>query len=537
MAKPSLRPLPKSAASPRLAGLAPRTAAMLAETQRLIDRFDYDGADRALIGALVLAASHPETLRLHGLIQHRRGRHRDSEDSYRRALAAAPDDPTLLGQLGELKGDMGAQDEAFALLARATELAPDDAATWLRLGIQHDKQAHHEEALAAGRRVLALDPRNRLGHLLVARNLHALGDIDGTAAEYRKLIAIGGDKAYQAWFSLVDLKTIRLDAKEVAALERIAKDPKTAAEARAPLNFALGKVCEDAGRYADAFAAYSRANAIVRGNVQWDAARFSREIDETMRVFSGPIAESPAALGDEVVFIVGLPRSATTLIEQILAAHPEVEGASELPDLPAVISQESARRNTPFPTWSAQATAADWERLGRDYLARTARWRAERPRFTDKLPNNWTLIGAARAMLPRAKFIDCRRDPVETCWSCFKQLFAPGLVRYAYDLRELAAYWHDYVRLCTFWAERHPASVRTQGYETLLAEPERETRALLDFCGLPFDEKCLRYHESQRGVRTVSSGQVRQPLRRDTARGPRYGDLLKPLRDALEAPR
>ena len=510
---------------------------MLAETVRLIDKFDYNGAERALTGALVLAASHPETLRLHGLIQHRRGRHDEAEDSYRRALAAAPDDPTLLGQLGELKGDKGDLDAAFALLTRATELAPDDAATWLRLGIQNDKQARHEEALAAGRRVVALDPRHRLGRLLVARNLHALGDIDGTAAEYRKLIAIGGENAFQAWFSLVDLKTIRLDAKEVAALERIANDPRTSDNARAPLSFALGKVCEDAGRYADAFAAFSRANAIVRRGLPWDAAGFSREIDQTIRVFSGPVAESTVALGSEVIFVVGMPRSATTLIEQILAAHPEVEGASELPDLPAVISQESVRRNAPPAAWIAQATPADWERLGRDYLARTARWRGERPRFTDKLPNNWTLIGAAHAMLPRAKFVDCRRDPVETCWSCYKQLFAPGLVRYAYDLRDLASYWHDYERLCDFWRERYPASVRTQGYEVLLADPERETRALLEFCGLPFDERCLRYHESQRGVRTVSSGQVRQPLRRDTARTVRYGELLDPLRDALQKPR
>jgi len=171
--------------------------------------------------------------------------------------------------------------------------------------------------------------------------------------------------------------------------------------------------------------------------------------------------------------------------------------------------------------------------LSRDYLARTTRWRVERPRFTDKLPNNWPLIGAALAMLPQAKFVDCRRDPIETCWSCYKQLFAPGLVRYAYDLGELGAYWRDYDRLSRFWAERYPASVRAQGYEALLAEPESEIRALLDFCGLSFDDACLRFHESKRSVRTASSGQVRQPLRRDTARAARYGDLLAPLRNAL----
>jgi tetratricopeptide (TPR) repeat protein len=537
MAKSNLKPRQKTPTPGRLQGLSPRTAAMLAEAARLIDRLDYDGAERALMGALVLASDHAETLRLNGLIQHRRGRHANAEENYRRALDRYPDDPTLLGQLGELKADMGDLDAAFALLHRARDLAPDEAATWFRLGVQLDKQTRHAEALEAGRRVVALEPVHRLGHLLIARNLHALGDIEGTAAEYRKLIALGGDRAYQAWFSLVDLKTIRLDAKETAALERVANDSKLGEHARAPLNFALGKVCEDAGRHAQAFAAFTRANAIIRRGITWDATAFGREIDETMRVFSGAISKSAAAIGNEVIFIVGLPRSSTTLIEQILAAHPEVEGASELPDLPAVIGQESIRRGVPFPAWCAQASPADWERLGREYLARTARWRTARARFTDKLPNNWPMIGAARAMLPQAKFIACRRDPLETCWSCYKQLFAPGLVRYAYDLGDLAAYWHDYDRLCRFWVERYPASVHSQEYEALLDDPEQQTRALLEFCDLSFDEKCLRFHESSRGVRTVSSGQVRQPLRRDTARAARYGDLLAPLRAALERDR
>jgi len=533
MAKTELKPSRKPLPSERLRGLPARTAAMLADAARLVERLDYDGADRALTGALVLAATHPETLRLHGLIQHRRGRHVEAEATYQRALALHPHDATLISQLGELKADMGDVAGSFALLRRACELAPNDASTWFRLGVQLDKQGHHDEALAAGRRIVELERDHRLGRLLIARNLHALGLIDETAAEYRRLIALGGDRAYQAWFSLVDLKTIRLDAKEVAALERLAVDAKLAEQARATLNFALGKVYEDADRPADAFTAFSRANAIVRRGLKWDAASFSREIDETMRVFSGPMARSPAAIGGEVIFVLGMPRSSTTLIEQILAAHPEVEGASELPDLPAVISQESRRRGVPFPNWATQATPQDWDRLGREYLARTARWREQRPRFTDKLPNNWPLVGAALAMLPDAKIVDCRRNPLETCWSCYKQLFAPGLVSYAYDLAELAAYWRDYDRLCRFWAARDPEHVHAQSYEALLAEPEAETRGLLAFCDLPFDEACLRSHEAKRSVRTVSSGQVRQPLRRDTARAARYGDLLAPLRDGL----
>ena len=518
----------------RLRDLPPRTAAMLGEAVRLIDRRDYDGAERALTGALVLAAEHPETARLHGLIRHRRGRLAEAEEIYRRALIAHPADAALASQLGELRIDRGDVAEGFALLRRATEIAPDDMDAWFRFGVQLDKYAMNEQALAAGRRIVALAPDHRLGRHLIARNLHALGFIDEAAAEYRRLIALGGDRAYQAWFSLVDIKTVRLDANEIAALQRSFDSPKTIDEARAPLGFALGKVYEDAGRYAEALAAFSRANAIVRRGIAWDAAAFSGEIDETMRVFSNETAQAPASLGGETLFVLGMPRSSTTLIEQILAAHPDVEGASELPDLPAIIAQESNRRGMPFAAWAAIATAADWERLGREYLERTVRWRKERARSTDKLPHNWMLVGAIRAMLPAAKIVDCRRDPLETCWSCYKQLFAPGLVRYAYDFGELAAQWRDYDRLARFWAKRHPTHVRAQSYETLLDEPEREIRALLEFCGLPFDEACLHFHESKRSVRSASAGQVRQPLRRDTARAARYGDLLAPLRDGLK---
>ena len=179
-----------------------------------------------------------------------------------------------------------------------------------------------------------------------------------------------------------------------------------------------------------------------------------------------------------------------------------------------------------------EASAADWERLGRRYLERTAHWRARRPRSTDKMPNNWLVLGAIEAMLPGARIVDCRRDPLETCWSCYKQFFGRG-VEFSYDLDDLGAFWRDYDRAMRFWHARRPASLRTQQYEALLADPETEIRALLDFCGLDFDPACLSFHEAGRDVRTASASQVRQPLKRDTARAASYGDLLAPLRAAL----
>ncbi|MEO8460859.1 MAG: sulfotransferase, partial [Dokdonella sp.] len=237
------------------------------------------------------------------------------------------------------------------------------------------------------------------------------------------------------------------------------------------------------------------------------------------------------AQGDEVIFIVSLPRSGSTLTEQILASHPEVEGGNELPDLQRILEAESRRRRKPFPVWVGEATPADWQRMGEEYLARTARWREKRPRFTDKLPRNWLQAGAALAMLPAARIVNSRRDALETCFACYRQLFAEH--GFCYDIEDMAAYWHDYDRVCRKWAADFPDRFRDQHYEALLADPEGNTRELLAFCGLEFDPACLRFYETEREVHTPSAAQVREPLRKDTARSDRYGARLDPLRAAL----
>lgn len=427
-----------------------------------------------------------------------------------------------------------ASPDPLAALRAATARAPRDAAAWLRFGLEADRLARHADAVAAAERLLLLAPSDAdVARLLLGRNLQALGRIDEAAAQYRALAHAGGPRAYQAWFSLVDLKTTRLDAAELAALERLAVDPRTAADARAVLDFALGKALEDAGRFDDAFAAFARANAARHRTSTWRASAYAAQRANLRAAFDPPPAAATGALGEELVFLVGLPRSGTTLFEQILAAHPWVEGASELHDLPAVLGEEGKRRGAGFPTWVAQAQPADWERLGREYLARTSRWRTSKPHSTDKLPSNWMLVGAIRAMLPGARIIDCRRDPVETCWSCYKQLFAPGLADYSYDLGDLATYWRGYDALMREWAALHPQRVRVQSYEALLADAEAETWALLDFCGLPRDAACLAFHTVERGVRTPSAAQVRQPLHGGTARTAAYGARLDDLRRAL----
>jgi hypothetical protein len=229
-----------------------------------------------------------------------------------------------------------------------------------------------------------------------------------------------------------------------------------------------------------------------------------------------------------------MPRSGTTLVEQILATHSHVEGAGELHDLQSLLAEESRQRKQRFPHWASSMQPGDWQRMGERYMERTARWRASRTRFTDKLPNNWTQIGAIRAMLPGAHIVVCRRDPLETCFSCYRQYLLNN--EYTRKPEDLAAFWRDFDRTATHFARIHPRHVYQHSYEALTANPEQGIRKLLEACDLPFEDTCLRFHKTRRIVRSPSACQVRQPLSTDTTHSHRYGSLLDPLRAALALP-
>jgi hypothetical protein len=253
-----------------------------------------------------------------------------------------------------------------------------------------------------------------------------------------------------------------------------------------------------------------------------------------MHALDASAAAAPDDLGREIVFIVGLPRSGSTLIEQILASHADVAAGGELGTLSFVLDAESRTRGAAIEAWAPQATASDWERLGRDYLARTAHVRADRPRSTDKRPGNWRHLGALRRMLPGARFVVARRDPVETALGCFVRQFAPRTQRFSYDLDDIASYWRSFDAAVRHALARGGA-LREQHVEALVADAGSEIRALLDFCGLPFDPNCLGFARTDRAVRTQSAAQVRGGLRAGAQRAACYRAHIGPLRRALGA--
>lgn len=521
-------------AQPRLDGLPPAAIQHLQAAAHAI----RDGAEavarQRLDAALHLVPDHPEVLRLCAILHTRARRPLEAQALLRRALEQWPDYALAHTDLGNAQQAAGDPDAAFASWRQACALAPDAAIPWFNLGRNLQLHGDTAAAIAALEQAHALAPDFLPALILLGDALTHAGRLDEAAARYRAALAWQPDCG-DAWRGLANLKTRSLDAHDRGQLASALGGSGLALADRIAMGFALGKACEDHGDYPAAFAALTTANALLREQAPWSADAFHAHVDAMLAASARLPAAIDASLGQWVIFIVGLPRSGSTLLEQILAAHPQVEGAGELPDLEQVLSEESSRRRQPLLRWIGEATAGDWQRLGQRYLERTARWRTRKPRHVDKLPSNWLLAGVLGAMLPGARIIDARRDALETGWSCFKQQFY-RLPHFACTLGDIAAYRHDYERAMTPWQDAAPQRIRIQHYERLLAGPESEIRALLEFCRLPFDAACLDFHLAPRNVRTASAAQVRQPLQHDTARGRHYGALLDPLRRGLGRP-
>ena len=520
------------AAGSRLAGLDPAAAQRVMAAAQALDAGRAEDAGGLLLPVLEGRPDHPEVLRLHAGILSLFGMHGDAVTAMRKALAQRPDDPLYHNTSGTILASAGRYDEAAAAFLHATRLKPDLSGAWYNLGVLLVRCMRNDEAAEALRKAVVLDPDNLGARIQLADLLRAANQPDAAAAEYRAVLG-KAPLAGMAWWGLADLRTHRFSESEVAALTVACSDPRATWRDTVAMGFALARALDGQARYGESLAAIEHANAVARTQSNWDSRAFSANIAAIGRAFTPPPAHA-GDLGKGVVFVVSLPRSGSTLIEQILASHPQVEGAGELPDLALVISEESRRRGQPLQHWVAASSAQDWQRLGSSYLQRTARWRLRRSTFVDKLPSNWHYIDAIRAMLPGARIVVARRDPLETCFSCYRQLLDNN--EYTRTFADLAAYWRDFDRFAQAAIDRYPQYVHACVHERLLANPEAEIRALLAACDLPFDPACLEFHRTEREVRSPSAMQVREPLRQDTRHAERYGALLDPLRAELGLP-
>ena len=518
-------------ASDRLRGLPPQVRSLALQCERALERGDLAEATTRLDQALASAPAHPELLRLCGLSEHFQGRTENAIALLRKAAAAWSDDGLIASNLGTALAQRGDLDAAVRAFRRATELDPMLVDAWFNLGRALDLKHDAAGAFDAFGAVLELAPRHRPARILRAEALKTLGRLADAEAELR-LVLREDPASVPAWVALVNLKPQRAGGGDASALERLYRDGTLTPAERIDIGFALASVLEADGRYAESFAMFRDANAAKRATITWDAARVSRLVDEILDAFARPGDATENDRGRGIVFLVGMPRSGSTLAEQILAAHPSVTAGGETGWVAALLQAESVRRGMRFPQWIAEATANDWARLGNEYLARAAMQRAPGTLFTDKTLTNWQTLGAIRRMLPGAHIVHCLRDPLETAWSCYKHNFA-GEQLWSYDFADLAAFFRDCECAMHVWNERYPGWIHAHSHEGLLADPQAQTRALLAACGLPFDPACLRFHDAEREVRTASAAQVRAPLRADAGVAHRYGAWLDPLRTAL----
>lgn len=493
---------------------------------------DARPAERALAQLRQAAPGHPDTLRLEAALLTRGGRHAEAAARLRAALAQRPADVALLNALGVALDRGGAHADAAAVLRDAATRAPGVAAVWANLGRSLGDAGDVPAAIAALERALALDPGLIPTRFTLAYVHRIAGNDEAAAHDYREILARRPEDG-DAWLGLADLAAGALEDADVASMKAALAHADPARRETAALGFALAAALDAKGSFADAFAVLAEANRRMHRLEPWNAVAASTRCDAVLAACDRPLPCAPGQHGAGGIFIVGMPRSGSTLVEQVLAAHPDVSGGGERGDIPAILGAESRRRGVPFPNWVAKATANDWQRLGSDYVARIRAARGDAKFVTDKLPGNWLHVGVIRAMLPGARIIVCRRDPLENLFACWRRQFAPGRQAWSYDIDDLVAEWRDFDRTIRSWVRHFAGEVREQSIERLSGEPEAEIRALLDFCGLPFDAACLAPHAAERLVRTVSAGQVRKPIAPMRRRVPDYGNLLDPWRAAL----
>jgi predicted Zn-dependent protease len=499
----------------------------------------------------------------------------EAEALLRRHLHEHPTDIAALRMLAEVAARIGRYADAENLLARCLELAPVFHGARHNYAVALHRQGKHAAALPQIDRLLAAEPRNPNYRALQAAVLAAIGEygraIDiyvGVLKEYPRQAKIWlsyghalktagrvaeGISAYQralelesrlgeVWWSLANLKTYRFDADELAHMHKQLAREDLSAEDRFHFHFALGKALEDQARYEPSFEHYREGNALRRARVHYDPERISTQVAGAKALFTGEFFAARAGAGagaNDPIFIIGLPRAGSTLIEQILASHSQVEGTMELPDVPALaqtVSERAGAEALRYPQALAALPLAELRSIGEDYLARTRIQRkTQKPRFIDKLPNNFLHTGFIHLMLPNASIIDARRHPLGCCFSGFKQHFARGQ-NFTYDLAELGAYYRSYVELMAHFDAVLPGRVHRVLYERMVEDTETEVRRLLAHCGLPFEPACLRFYENERAVRTASSEQVRSPIYRESMEQWRHFEpWLGPLKESLAA--
>jgi tetratricopeptide (TPR) repeat protein len=512
--------------------------------------------------------NQPEALHLLGLVAHQGGKNEIAVDLINKAIAIKPDIADAHCNLGLALQALGKMDEAVACYDKVLAIRPDYAEAHSNLGLVFQKSGKIEkavacydkaiainpdiaethsnlgnalknlgqldEAVASHNEALAIKPDYAEGHSNLGNALKDLGKFDEAVASYNKAIAIKPDYA-EAYRHLSYVKKYSEYDEDVRAMENIYAKSDISDDQRMNLAFGLGKAFEDLKQYEKAFNYYAAGNVIKRGTYSYSIEDDARYLEKQKSVFSPSFFNTHKQGGCQdktPIFIVGMPRSGTTLVEQVLASHPDVHGAGELPTLGGIISKLFGDRQ--YPDGVENLTDADSTRLGTEYI-REIRKHSRQARFiTDKMPHNRHFLGVIKLALPNAKIIHCTRNPADNGLSIFKSFFPVSRHYYAYDLREIGEYYNLYSDLMEHWHSVIPGFIYDIKYEDMVANQIEQTRALLEFCGLEWNDDCIEFHKTDRPVATASATQVRRPIYKSSVQSwKRYEKQLAPMFEVL----
>jgi tetratricopeptide (TPR) repeat protein len=510
----------------------------LAAAYAAFDQNRLEAAELQLQRCLRAGTNEVAAFTLLGAIAQRRGDDLAEEAYLKRILSQAPCDSGAREQLVRLLIRQGRTEQALALIERLLTAEPGlgDYLVLKSLALQFAEQ--HSESLAVIAQLLGEHPGNADFWLMAGNQQRYMGQSREAVDSYLRAIAIRPGIGMAYW-ALSNLKTYRLASHDVENMERQLALVSPAAPEATALEFAIGKALEDRCEFAAAFEHYACGNRLARATFNYDPKAMAAFVQRFKAIFGKGFFAERADWGQparDPIFIVGLPRSGSTLLEQILASHSDAEGTRELPYVPTIARELAGAPETAarYPENLAALNKSDIEALAARYLANAQKHRLlGKPRFVDKMHGNFASLGLIHLMFPRAAIIDCRRHPLGCGFACYKQLFSPGM-NFAYDLHELGLYYRNYVDLMDHIDSVLPGRVYRLHYERLVADTENEVRRLLDYCQLPFEPECLRFYENRRVVQTISSDQVRRPIYTAALDQWRHFDpWLDPLKAAL----
>jgi tetratricopeptide (TPR) repeat protein len=524
MSKPPFSPLQAQLAA------AKQDPRLMQAAVALLDN-DIPVAERLLRAHLMEQPTDVAAIRMLAEVAGRIGRYPDAENLLRRALELAPEFTAARSNLAMVLYRQNQTAEAIAELDKLSVEEPGNPGNANLKAAAHGKLGDYAEALHLYEQVLAKHAGQPKVWMSYGHVLKTVGRQSDSISAYRRAIKLMPQLG-EVWWSLANLKTVSFSDEDIADMESALRLDSLQPDDRFHLHFALGKGLEDRGQIEASFRHYAEGNRLRREMLDYDPADTTQQVSRAMSIFTPAFLDERKGQGCEApdpIFILGMPRAGSTLIEQILASHSLVEGTMELPDIPALAARIGIR-----PGGLASVSAEELHALGVEYLERTRVHRkSDKPYFIDKLPNNWAHIGLIHLILPNAKIIDARRHPLACCFSNFKQHFARGQ-SFSYGLGDVGLYYRDYVRLMAHFDQVLPGRIVRVIHEQMIENSEAQIRILLQALDLPFEDACLRPHENVRAVRTASSEQVRRPINRDGMdQWLPFDPWLAPLKEAL----